>query len=213
MRYLSVIPALLIFLPFSPVAAAQTAPQPAPTKLNLVIVEGDGAINNIRLRTAREPIVQVEDQNHVPVAGAAVVFVLPNLGASGTFADGSHTLTVISDNQGRAVARGLRPNGAKGQFQIHVNASFAGHTASGVITQTNAVVAAGAAAGAGAGAAAAAGGISAKLITILIVVGAAAAGGAVAATHSGSSAASPTPPAPPVSTTIAAGAGTVGAPR
>jgi hypothetical protein len=36
--------------------------------LNLVIVEGDGVINNIRQRTAREPIVQVEDENHKPVA-------------------------------------------------------------------------------------------------------------------------------------------------
>lgn len=213
MRYVSVFLALLISLPFSPVAAAQTAPQAAPAKLNLVIVEGDAAINNIRLRTARQPIVQVEDENHVPIAGAAVVFQLPNMGASGTFADGSHTLTVISDEHGRAVARGLRPNTAKGQFQIHVNASFAGQTASGVITQTNAIVAAGAAAGAGAGAGAAAAGISAKLIVVLIVVGAAAAGGAVAATHSSSSAASPTPPAAPVSTTIAAGAGAVGAPR
>ena len=32
------------------------------------IVEGEGAINNIRLRTAREPIVQVEDENRKPVA-------------------------------------------------------------------------------------------------------------------------------------------------
>src|SRR5437016_9472764 len=71
-------------------------------KLNLMIVDGDGAINNIRQRTAREPIVQVEDQNHKPVAGAVVVFLLPDHGASGVFANGSHTLTVVSDAQGRA---------------------------------------------------------------------------------------------------------------
>ena len=34
-------------------------PQQAPAKLSIVIVEGEGAINNIRQRTAREPIVQV----------------------------------------------------------------------------------------------------------------------------------------------------------
>jgi hypothetical protein len=77
------------------------AQAPAHT-LNLVIVEGDGAINNIRQRTAREPIVQVEDENHKPVAGAAVIFLLPEHGAGGTFADGSHSLTV------RRMPRGVR---------------------------------------------------------------------------------------------------------
>jgi hypothetical protein len=205
MRYLSVFLVLLISLPLCPVAAAQTALTPA--KLNLVIVEGDGAINNIRQRTAREPIVQVEDENHKPVAGAVVVFLLPNQGAGATFANGAHTLTVITDEQGRAVARGLRPNTGQGQFQIHVNASSNGQTASATITQSNAAGAAGAGA-------AAAGGISGKLIAVLIVVGAAAAaGGAYAATHSGGGAASTTPPATAVSISITAGAGTVGAPR
>ncbi|HMD70033.1 MAG TPA: hypothetical protein VKF41_01745 [Bryobacteraceae bacterium] len=202
MRYLSLFLVPLISLPLSPVAAAQTAP----AKLNLVIVEGDGAINNIRQRTAREPIVQVEDENHKPVAGAVVVFLLPNQGAGATFANGAHSLTVITDEQGRAVARGLRPNTGQGQFQIHVNASFNGQTANTTITQTNA---AGAAAGTAAGA-----GISGKLIAVLIVVGAAAAaGGAYAATHSGGGSSSNASIPPGVSTTITAGAGTVGAPR
>ena len=37
-------------------------------KIHIVIVEGDGAINNVRQRVAREPIVQVEDENRKPVA-------------------------------------------------------------------------------------------------------------------------------------------------
>jgi hypothetical protein len=200
MRCLPMFLALLMALPLSPVGAAQTAP----AKLNLVIVEGDGAINNIRQRTAREPIVRVEDENHKPVAGAVVVFLLPNQGAGGTFANGSHTLTVISDDQGRAVARGLRPNTGQGQFQIHVNASYNGQNASATITQSNG----GGAAGVGG---AAAGGISGKLIAVLIVVGAAAAGGAYYATHSGGAATSTSPPA--VTTSITAGAGTIGPPR
>ncbi len=59
--------------------------------LNIVIIEGEGAINNIKQRTAREPVVQVEDENHKPVAGAAVIFALSDQGAGGTFAGGAHS--------------------------------------------------------------------------------------------------------------------------
>ena len=192
MRYLSLLMALWI------PATAQVAPT-----LNLVVLEGEGATNNIRQRTAREPIVQVQDENHKPVAGAIVVFMLPSNGAGGVFADGAKTLTMVSDNQGQAVARGFRPNGLKGKFQIRVNASHQGQTASTSITQTNAVVAAsGAAAGAG---------ISGKVIAVLVVAAAAAAGGAWYATHSGGGTPAVTTPTP--GTTIAAGTGSVGPPR
>ncbi len=170
--------------------------------LNLVVVEGEGAVNNIRQRTAREPVVQVQDENHKPVAGALVVFTLPSNGAGGTFANGAHTLTVATDSQGQAVAHGLKPNGVKGQFKIHVNASHNGQTTSLDIAQVNAVIA-------GTAGAAAAGGISAKLIVVIAVVAGAAAGGAYYATHTGNSSTNTTPTA----TTIAATNGTVGPPR
>ena len=70
---------LSLFLAFWMPATAQVAPM-----LNLVVIEGEGAVNNIRQRTAREPIVQVEDENHRPVAGAVVVFMLPSNGAGGS---------------------------------------------------------------------------------------------------------------------------------
>jgi len=175
--------------------------------LNLVVVEGEGAINNIRQRTAREPIVQVQDENHRPVAGAVVTFTLPGHGASGVFANGSQTMTVTTDQQGQAIARGLQPNSVKGQVQIRVNANYRGQTATATITQTNAVVA-----GAAAGAAAGGGIFTAKVIAILAVVGAAAAGGAAyAVTHNSSSSANPAVVIPP--TTVSAGSGQVGPPR
>jgi len=169
-------------------------------KLNLVIVEGEGAINNIKQRTAREPVVQVEDENHRPVAGAAVIFDLPSQGASGTFPGGGHSLTVMTDSQGRAVARGLRPNNVQGQYQIQVTASHNGHSTHAAINQSNALAA-------GATVAASAG-ISGKLIAVIVVAAAAAAGGAVYATHSGGGGSTP-----PAAVTIAPGTGTVGPPR
>ncbi|MEO8592975.1 MAG: hypothetical protein ABI759_06625 [Candidatus Solibacter sp.] len=190
MRILSLL--LALWLP----AAAQVAPM-----LNLVVLEGEGATNNIRQRTAREPIVQVQDENHKPVAGAIVVFTLPSNGAGGAFANGVRTLTMLTDNQGQAVARGFRPTG-QGQFQIRVSASHNGQTASTSITQTNAIV--------GASASTASAGISGKLIAIIAVAGAAVAGGAYYATHNGNGTAAPVTPS---GTTIAAGVGSVGAPR
>jgi hypothetical protein len=187
---------LSLLLAFWIPATAQIAPM-----LNLVVIEGEGAVNNIRQRTAREPIVQVQDENHKPVAGAIVVFTLPSNGAGGTFAGGAHTLTVATDNQGQAAAHGLKPNGIKGQFKIHVNASHNGQSSSLDIAQINAV-----AAGA---AGAAAGGVSAKLIVVLAVVAGAAAGGAYYATHNGGSATATIAPG----TTISATSGTVGPPR
>ncbi len=115
-------------------ASGQDAAQ---AKLSIVIVEGEGAINNVKDRVNREPIVQVEDENHKPVAGAAVIFFLPNQGATGVFANGTKTLTLTSDAQGRASALGIKRNNVSGQMQIRVTASAAGATASAVITQTN----------------------------------------------------------------------------
>lgn len=200
MRLLAVsLSCLLILQTLAVPASAQEA---AAGQLNLVIVEGEGATNNIRQRTAREPIVQVEDENHKPVAGAAVVFLLPDQGASGTFANGSHMLTVTTDAQGRAIAHGFHPNSVQGQFNMRVSASFQGKTATATISQTNA------AAAAAAGAAAA--GISVKLIVILAIAGAAAAGAAIAATRGGGSS---MPAATGATTTITPGTGTVGAPH
>ena len=189
---------LSLFLALWIPATAQVAPM-----LNLVVVEGEGAVNNIRQRTAREPVVQVQDENHKPVAGAIVVFTLPSNGAGGTFANGARLLTVTTDNQGQAVARGLRPNGIKGQFQIRVNASHNGQTAAISIAQTNALLSASGAAGGAA--------VSGKLIAVLVAVGAAAAGGIVYATHNGGGTTSTA--TIPAGATITAGGGTVGPPR
>ena len=205
MRWLCIVLTALLLVPPAPMAAQAGAAQAgAASLLNIVVVEGEGAINNIRQRTAREPIVQVEDENHKPIAGAAVTFSLPSHGASGIFPNGSRTVTVLTNDQGRATAQGLRPNTVKGKMQIRVNANHNGQTSSTTITQTNVVGAA------VAGAAAA--GISLKLlIGIIAVAGAAAAGGAVAATRGGGGGGGGTGTGG--STTISPGTGTVGPPR
>lgn len=158
-----------------------TVARPAATVPRIEVLEGDGAINNIRLHRAKEPVVRVVDQDGHAIPNAAVTFLLPGDGASGSFADGKTSLTVMTDENGRAVGQGLRPNGAAGQFQIRVTTSLAGQVATANISQTNAEPAAG--------------GVSSKTILILALVGGAAAAGAAVALGKGkSSSGSTTPP-------------------
>lgn len=190
---------LLLQLVTTPVVAQA----PLPEKLNIVVLEGEGAVNNIRQRTAREPIVQVEDQNRRPIAGATVVFTLPTAGPSGEFANGAKTTTILTDDQGKAAARGLKINKVSGKLLVHVNASYRGLTASTTITQFNMDVP-GASKGGGSG----------KVITILAVVGAAAAGGAALALRKNGSSSTVTPaPLPNVPISITPGTGTIGPPH
>ena len=168
--------------------------------LKIVILEGEGAINNIRQRTAREPIVQVEDENRKPVAGAMVLFTLPDNGPGAVFPNGSKSLITYTDPKGQAKAKGLKPNSIAGAYQITVNATSQGLKASAVIGQTNLLTAA-----------AVAGGLSAKLLAIIAIAGGAAAAGAIAATSGGSN--SPAAPALVPTATVTAGTPTVGGPN
>ena len=185
----------------TPLWAAPRAQEGA-AKLKIVILEGEGAINNIRQRTAREPIVQVQDENNRPVAGAVVLFTLPDRGASGVFANGAKSMTLTTDAQGKAVATGLKPNTVAGKIEIRVNASHQGQTASATITQTN--VPGAAAAGAGAG----------KIIAILAIAGGAAAGAALGlgGKKNGGSAPAPTPTPGPTPTSVSAGTPSISPP-
>ena len=109
------------------------------SNLKIVVVEGDGAVNDIGAVTVAEPVVRIEGENSQSLAGAMVVFTLPETGPGGIFADGSKSLIVHTDLKGLAAARGLQPNKTEGPFQIRVDASFQGLTASTTISQTNVV--------------------------------------------------------------------------
>jgi hypothetical protein len=114
-----------------PAAIAQNVP----ARISLVVVEGQGVTNTIHQRVAKDPVVQIEDDDHRPVAGAAVVFALPVAGTSGEFINGSKTLTAVTDNDGLAVARGLKTNQVPGKLQIYVTASYHGLRARTLVTQ------------------------------------------------------------------------------
>src|SRR5438270_591632 len=136
--------------------------------LQIVVVEGQGAINNARTHTGREPVIEVRDADNAPVAGAVVTFQAPATGPSAIFGSGNTTLLTQTDASGRAVGRALKPNSVKGPFQIRVTASSNGQVASAVISQTNALPVEAK---------------SNKKVWLIPLIAGAAAGGALAATH------------------------------
>ena len=203
-RFLCTMLAEVLAITYSTPPAGAQAPEPK--QLTISILEGEGAINNIRQRTAREAMVQVQDENHKPVAGVAVTFFLADHGASGVFANGSQSMTVLTDANGQAAMRGMVPNQMAGKMEIRVSARLGNLNADAVITQTNA---AGAAAAGGAA-------ISGKVIALIVVIAAGAAVGAIVATHGGSSSSNtttiPSGPTTPAVVTITPGTPTVGHP-
>jgi hypothetical protein len=200
------IPLLLGNLP-GPPAQAQGTPG-----IQIVIVEGEGAINNVKERLNREVIVQVEDQNHKPVAGAAVSFFLPNDGPGGTFANGTNNLTTTTNAQGRATARGIQFNAQAGAMQIRVAASYAGRTASIVVNESNVLSGASTPGSRGSGGGGGGGmSTSTKLLIIGAIVGGGVAAGVLLGSRS-SSTATPAAPAPPT-ITITPGLVQVGGPQ
>jgi len=112
------------------------AAQEIPTRISLVVVEGEGITSPVRQRVASPLVVKVEDDDHRPISGAAVVFALPVSGASGEFVNGSKTLSIVTDAEGLATAPGLRTNDVPGKVQIYVTASYRGLRARTLITQT-----------------------------------------------------------------------------
>lgn len=172
------------------------------SRLRILVLEGEGAINNIKQRTSRDPVIQVVDENDRPVGGVAVVFTLPSRGASGVFANGARSLTILTDAQGMATATGLTPNTVAGDLAIQVSASHQGQTAAVTIAQTNVAVGAG---------------MSAATIGIIGAIVAGAAVGAVVALKGNEETppigGPPGPGSPPSGTaTVRPGGVTIGAP-
>jgi hypothetical protein len=186
--------------------AAAVVSQTPPHRIEIHVLEGNNVINYFNQRTAQEPIVELEDENHRPVAGAAVLFRLPESGPGGVFPGGTRQLLVISDSRGRAAARGLTANDVAGDFQIAVSATAAGVSAKAVIVQTNRKPPLGYKPHHT---------FSATKVWIIVGVaaGAAVAGGLTAAGGHGSTTPSPGPANPPGATIAIPGGTTVGPPH
>lgn len=117
--------------------AAAGAPVTMADTLKILVLEGDGAVNNTEKHKGTPPIVEVRDENDRPIEGAAVVFRLPVAGPGGHFAKQELSTTVRTNIQGQAAASGFLPNSEIGRFKIHATVTSGNKTGEVEITQTN----------------------------------------------------------------------------
>jgi hypothetical protein len=141
-RALVAVAVIAQLVPLSSTAAAQTTN--ASSKLRIVVIAGEDAVNVIQQKTAVAPLVEVRDENNQPVAGAIVRFTVR--GGNATIG-GANTASVTTNAVGQAAAGQLTPTAA-GAVRIDVLATAQGQTASATISQTNYATAAQAASGA-----------------------------------------------------------------
>ncbi len=135
-KTLTIVLALLLVCGQSPeLFAGQAAASGQTGGLRLTIVEGEGAVHNLRLRDERQVILDVTDANGRPVPGAVIGFLVPASGPGGNFSNGLNALSVVTDAAGRAIAS-FTPNTVAGRFQIIITASFQGQSATARVTQS-----------------------------------------------------------------------------
>src|ERR1035438_7158071 len=139
--------------PQNPPAASQPAPVPpqtpanAPAKpmaplpviknLKLLVLAGNGEMNDLERRVMASLVVQVLDQNDRPVEGAEVIFRFPLNGPGAAFTGGKTSQTVRTTGTGEAAAVNWMANGEVGAFEVHVTATYGNEVGETTVKMSN----------------------------------------------------------------------------
>jgi hypothetical protein len=123
--------------PASPAPAQPFAPLPVEQSLKILVLAGNGEMNDLERRVMAPLVIQVLDQNDRPVEGAQVVFRFPLNGASATFPGGKNSLTVRTSGTGQAPALNWMANGQVGTFEVHVNATYGNQVGETTLSMEN----------------------------------------------------------------------------
>ncbi|MCL6543788.1 MAG: hypothetical protein K6T61_01050 [Bryobacteraceae bacterium] len=126
----------LLALPSASPLEAQQAGRQGP-KIQVVILEGQGALHRVGQRSKTPLVVRVEDENRRPLMGAAVQFTSPDSGPGVVFPNGARVYLLRTDRTGQVEVRGFRANGVQGKFEIEVEASYQGASAKATVVQIN----------------------------------------------------------------------------
>ena len=128
-------------------APPQTAPAPAPAKpmaplpviknLKLLVLAGNGEMNDLERKVMASLVVQVLDQNDRPVEGADVVFRFPLNGPGAAFLGGKTSQTARTTGTGEAAAVNWMANGEVGSFEVHVTATYGNEVGETTVKMSN----------------------------------------------------------------------------
>jgi hypothetical protein len=108
----------------------------AGTNLQIHVVESDGAQVAPNSHSVKGFVVDITDAAGAPVPDAAVVVRLPETGATGTFADGTHAAVSYTDQAGRAHISSIQWSSVSGSIPIKVTATKGSIHAGILIEQT-----------------------------------------------------------------------------
>jgi len=122
-----------------PPAGGRPGAIPAGTGLNLLVLEGQNGVHDVRTPATALLVIEVRDENYRPLEGVKVVFQLPRQGPSGSFEGGVQDKQVVTNVQGQASAA-FTPNTQAGRFTVHATAAFGARTGAISIMQRNEAV-------------------------------------------------------------------------
>ena len=114
-----------------PISDTRTSSTPTGERLNLVVLQGLDALNDVRTPTTTMLVVEVRDENYLPLEGATVEFEFPATAPSGSSEGGVRIKKAITNAQGQAFTA-FEPNPEAGRFSIQARATFGAKT--GMVT-------------------------------------------------------------------------------
>ena len=117
--------------------AKPMAPLPVIKNLKLLVLAGNGEMNDLERRVMASLVVQVLDQNDRPVEGAEVVFRFPLNGPGAAFTGGKTSQTVRTTGTGEAAAVNWMANGEVGAFEVHVTATYGNEVGETTVKMSN----------------------------------------------------------------------------
>ena len=113
------------------------APLPVIKNLKILVLAGNGEMNDLERKVMAPLVVQVLDQNDRPVEGAEVVFRFPMNGPGATFAGGKSSQTFRTNGTGEAAAANWMANGEVGTFDVHVTATYGNEQRETTVNMSN----------------------------------------------------------------------------
>jgi hypothetical protein len=137
------LPKILAVLLVLPPGLSAQAPQPpaintaTTNSLKVVALAGNQEMNDLEHKVMAPLVIQVLDQNDLPVEGADVIVRFPLTGPSALFPDQKNAGTFRTNADGQAGAAGWMANNQVGTFKVQVTATRGGEQGSVTVSMTN----------------------------------------------------------------------------